>query len=147
MAKKLLLPRVNFCFELVHSTIYNWKMGCTIEQNCLFGFFISHLLWFIWIFSKLSNVLLSNVTLVNIYLFLYFTLFSNHSYLSRIFSVLLYRVGERGKKEVGKVVKAHTLEEYIKVSVHQQHPFLSLFSIRREHSCKKCTSISGKSKL
>ena len=28
---------------------------------------------------------------------------------------------------VGKVVKAHTLEEYIKVSVHQQHPFLSLF--------------------
>ena len=41
--------------------------------------------------------------------------------------------GER-REEVGKVVKAHTLEEYIKVSVHQQHPFLSLSA---SEPCKK----------
>ena len=35
--------------------------------------------------------------------------------------------GKEQGNVVGKVVKAHTLEEYIKVSVHQQHPFLSLF--------------------
>ena len=32
MAKNVLLLRVNFCFELVHSIIYYWKMCCTIEQ-------------------------------------------------------------------------------------------------------------------
>ena len=39
--------------------------------------------------------------------------------------------GRRKRNVVGKVVKAHTLEEYIKVSVHQQHPFLSLFHQER----------------
>ena len=36
MAKYVLLLRVNFCFELVHSIIYYWKMCCTIEQISLF---------------------------------------------------------------------------------------------------------------
>ena len=45
--------------------------------------------------------------------------------------------GRRKRNVVGKVVKAHTLEEYIKVSVHQQHPFLSLFHQERESSAQK----------
>ena len=48
--------------------------------------------------------------------------------------------GRRKRNVVGKVVKAHTLEEYIKVSVHQQHPFLSLFHQEREFCTKKCIS-------
>ena len=44
--------------------------------------------------------------------------------------------GRRKRNVVGKVVKAHTLEEYIKVSVHQQHPFFIPLS-PRESSAQK----------
>ena len=45
--------------------------------------------------------------------------------------------GRRKRNVVGKVVKAHTLEEYIKVSVHQQHPFFYPSFTKRESSAQK----------